>query len=74
MVPLYTPKSESEAMIISSLLKAYDVRFLIQGGEFSSLYPAAVTTSLNEQVLLVDEADIALARELLGSFLDDEAG
>ena len=73
MIPIYTPRSESESVVIASLLKAYDIRFLIQGGEFSTLYPASVTTSLNEQVVLVDEADAEIARELLGSFLEGDA-
>ncbi|MCC2596798.1 hypothetical protein LKR43_10645 [Pusillimonas sp. MFBS29] len=69
MIPIYSPKSESEAAVIVSLMQAYEIPFLMQGGAFSSMYPGPVSNSLNEQILLVDEAYADMARQLLEPFL-----
>ncbi len=71
MVPVYRPKSEAEAAIIVSMLEAYGVDFVMQGGAFSSMYPGPLPTSLNAQVVLVKAKHEALARELLQDFLDE---
>jgi len=68
MIPIYSPKSESEAAVIVSLMQAYEIPFLMQGGAFSSMYPGPVSNSLNEQILLVDEAHADTARQLLEPF------
>lgn len=72
MVPIYSPKSESEAAVISSLLQAYDIAFFMRGGAFSSMYPGSVTNSLNEQTLMVRPDQVPLAKELLQAFLADQ--
>ena len=69
MVPIYTPKSESEALVITSLMQAYGVVFFMRGGAFRSMYPGPVSNSLNEQTLMVDDDQAELARELIQSFL-----
>lgn len=69
MVPIYRPKSNSEALVISSLMQAHGIRHLMQGGAFSSLYPGALSTSLNAQTLVVDAAQAELARALLADFM-----
>ncbi|MEO6986047.1 MAG: hypothetical protein ABI155_11955 [Paralcaligenes sp.] len=69
MVPIYTPKSESEALVITSLMRAYGVVFFMRGGAFSSMYPGPISNSLNEQTLMVDDDQAELARELIQSFL-----
>ncbi len=69
MVPIYTPKSESEALVITSLMRAYGVAFFMRGGAFSSMYPGPISNSLNEQTLMVDDDQAELARELIQSFL-----
>ncbi|MDS1141361.1 hypothetical protein RE432_13050 [Pusillimonas sp. SM2304] len=70
MIPIYSPKSESEAAVIVSLMQAYDVPFLMQGGAFSSMYPGPVSNSLNAQTLLVDKDYAEMARQLLQPFMD----
>ena len=71
MVPLYSPKSEAEAAVISTLLRAYNVSFFMRGGAFSTMYPGSVTSSLNEQMVMVRADYVPLATELLQSFMSD---
>lgn len=71
MVPIYTPKSESEASVISALLQAYGVVFHMQGAGFSTMYPGPVSNSLNAQVLMVRKDQVDLARQLLQDFIDE---
>ena len=71
MIPIYSPKSESEAAVIVSLMQAYEVPFLMQGGAFSTMYPGPVANSLNEQMLLVEEGHAEMARQLLQPFMDE---
>lgn len=73
MIPVYTPKSESEASVIEALLNAYGVVFHMQGGAFSSMYPGPVSNSLNAQILLVRDDHVDLARQLLQDFIDEPA-
>lgn len=68
MTPLYSPKSESEASVLTAMMQAYDIDFLMQGAAFSTMYPGPVTSSLNAQVLMVRSDQFELARELLASF------
>lgn len=72
MIPIYSPKSESEAAVIASLLQAYGVAFLMRGGAFSSMYPGPVTNSLNAQTLMVAEEDVAVATQLIQPFIDGQ--
>lgn len=69
VIALYAPKSESEAAVIISLMEAYGVRYVMQGGAFSKMYPGPVSNSLNAQMLMVDEDQAELARELLKEFV-----
>ncbi|MGB6105596.1 MAG: DUF2007 domain-containing protein [Pusillimonas sp.] len=70
MIPIYSPKSESEAAVIVSLMEAYDIPCLMRGGAFSSMYPGPMSNSLNAQTLLVAEEHAETARQLLQPFLD----
>lgn len=70
MIPIYSPKSESEAATIVSLMDAYSIPFLMRGGAFSTMYPGPVPNSLNAQTLLVDAEHADLARQLLQPFID----
>jgi hypothetical protein len=70
MIPIYSPKSESEAAVIASMLEAYGVDFLMQGAAFSTMYPGPISNSLNAQTLLVREEDVALATQLIQPFID----
>lgn len=71
MIPIYTMKSEPEAAVISSLMTAYNINFIISGRGFSSMYPGAVSTSLNEQILMVQADQVELAQTLLEPFLNN---
>ncbi|MFA5490615.1 MAG: DUF2007 domain-containing protein [Candidimonas sp.] len=71
MLAIYTPKSESEAAVIASLLRAYDIDFVFRGGAFSTMYPGPVVNSLNEQALMVRADQAELARQLLREFIDE---
>ncbi|NGM88267.1 hypothetical protein G5B35_13215 [Parapusillimonas sp. SGNA-6] len=70
MIPIYSPKSESEAAVIASMLEAYGVDFLMQGAAFSTMYPGPISNSLNAQTLLVREEDVALATQLIQPFIE----
>ena len=72
MIPIYSPKSESEAAVIASLMQAYGVTFLMRGGAFSSMYPGPVTNSLNAQTLMVAEEDVVMATQLIQPFIDGQ--
>ncbi len=69
MLPLYTPITESEAAVISSLLEAYDIPFFIRGAGFSKLYPGLQISHYNTQTFMVAEAHYELARSLIADFL-----
>lgn len=70
MIPVYRPRSDSEATVIASLLQAYNVPFHMQGAAFSTMYPGPLTHSLNAQVLLVPSDRAEFARQLIADFLD----
>jgi len=71
MIPIYTPKSDAEASVISSLLDAYGVEFHMQGAAFSTMYPGPISNSLNAQRLLVREDQADFARQLIRDFMDE---
>lgn len=74
LTTVYRPKSNSEALVVEALMQAHGIAYVMQGGAFSSMYPGALRTSLNAQILLVEEGQADLARALLTNFLDpDEA-
>lgn len=70
MIPIYSPKSESEATVIASMMQAYGISFLMQGGAFSAMYPGPVANSLNAQTLMVDERSVLLATQLIQPFIE----
>ena len=70
MIPVYTMKSEPDAAVIAALMTAYDIHFIISGRGFSSMYPGAVSNSLNEQILMVRADQVELAKTLLEPFLN----
>ncbi len=71
MIPIYWPKSESEAAVIVSLMQAYGISFLMRGAGFSSMYPGPLSNSLNAQTLMVDAEHVQLATQLVQPFIDD---
>lgn len=73
LVAVYTPRSQAEARAIEALMRAYDIHHVMQGSQFSTMYPGSVTDSLNAQKLMVDAEQEQLARQLLAPFLDGDA-
>jgi len=73
MVPVYSPLTESEASVISSLLEAYEIPFFIRGGAFSKLYPGMQIKDYNTQTFMVPAGSCELARELLAEFINPSA-
>ncbi|HEY9573794.1 MAG TPA: hypothetical protein VIR76_11820 [Pusillimonas sp.] len=71
MIPIYRPKSESEAAVIGSLMQAYGISFLMSGGAFSAMYPGPIANSLNAQTLMVRKDQAELAMQLIQPFTDD---
>ncbi|TAM90129.1 MAG: hypothetical protein EPN41_02175 [Candidimonas sp.] len=71
MVPVYRPKSDSEALVVAALMQAHGITHFMRGGAFSSMYPGTLSTSLNAQMLMVESSQVDSARELLANFLDD---
>ena len=71
MTPIYTPQSPSEATVIAALMDAHNIRYVMQGQAFGSMYPGPLCVSLNESILLVAHEDAELARELLEPFIRD---
>lgn len=72
MLPIYAPRDTAEVAVITSLLQAYGVRFVIQGQAFGSLVPGPLSNSLNAQMVLVDETQTALAQALLADFMSND--
>ena len=73
MVPVYSPLTESEASVISSLLEAYEIPFFIRGGVFSKLYPGMQIKDYNTQTFMVPAESYEIARELLAEFIKPSA-
>jgi len=73
MVPVYCPRTESEAAVVTALMQAYGIVHFMRGGAFSSMYPGPVSNSLNEQMLMVESGQAAMALDLLSAFTDPKA-
>jgi hypothetical protein len=72
MVPVYSPRTESEAAVVTALMQAYGVVFFMRGGAFSTMYPGPALSSLNEQMLMVEAGQADMARDLLANFVRQE--
>lgn len=69
MTPVYSPQTESEAVVISSMLDAHGIHFYLRGGAFSKLYPGMHINHYNTQMFMVLPQDYAFVRELLAEFI-----
>ncbi|MGX8883170.1 hypothetical protein ACWWD9_08145 [Methylovorus sp. SPW-M1] len=69
MTPVYSPQTESEAVVISSMLDAHGIHFYLRGGAFSKLYAGMHINHYNTQMFMVLPQDYAFARELLAEFI-----
>ncbi|MEZ0288305.1 MAG: hypothetical protein ACAH05_04995 [Methylophilus sp.] len=70
MIPIYTPQTESEVAVISSMLDAYEIPYFIRGGAFSKLYPGMQIKDYNTQTFMVPVEFQDFARELLNDFIN----
>jgi hypothetical protein len=73
MVALYSPISEPETAVISSLLEAYEIRFFIRGGAFGKLYPGVNISPFNTQTFMVPASKLELAQVLIAEFTSDDS-
>lgn len=69
MVPVYSPITESEAAVISTMLEAHEIPFFIRGGGFSKLYPGMQIKDYNIQTFMVPPESYEFVRELLAEFI-----
>ena len=69
MVPVYSPITESEAVVISAMLEAHEIPFFIRGGGFSKLYPGMQIKDYNTQTFMVPVELYKDTRELLSEFI-----
>lgn len=77
MRPVYSPITESEAAVISTMLEAHEIPFFIRGGGFSKLYPGMQIKDYNTQTFMVPGEHYDFTRELLAEFIHpsvDEVG
>ncbi|MGP1716812.1 MAG: hypothetical protein ACTS9Y_06490 [Methylophilus sp.] len=72
MIPIYTPQTESEVAVISSMLDAYEIPYFIRGGAFSKLYPGLQIKDYNTQTVMVPAEFQEVARELLIDFIQPQ--
>lgn len=72
MIPIYTPQTESEVAVISSMLAAYEIPYFIRGGAFSKLYPGMQIKDYNTQTVMVPVEFQESARALLNDFINPE--
>lgn len=72
MIPIYTPQTESEVAVISSLFEAYEIPFFIRGAAFSKLYPGMQIKDYNTQTFMVPAELHVEARELLAEFINPQ--
>ncbi len=68
-VEVFSPQSESEVIVVRSLLEAHDIPVYVRGRHFGSLLPGLQIGTANMQSIMVPEECVADALELLASFL-----
>lgn len=71
-VQVFSPQSESEVIVIRSLLEAHDIPVFVHGRHFGSLLPGIQIGTANMQSIMVPEERVADALELLASFQRDD--
>ena len=71
-VQVFSPRSESEVIVVRSLLEAYDIPVFVHGRHFGSLLPGLQVGSANMQSIMVPEEHAKDALELLASFRRDD--
>lgn len=71
-VQVFSPQSESEVIVVKSLLEAHDIPVFVRGRHFGSLLPGIQIGTANMQSIMVPEERAKDALELLASFRDDD--
>lgn len=71
-VQVFSPKSESEVLVVKSLLEAHDIPVFVHGRHFGSLLPGLQIGTATMQNIMVPEEHVADAMELLASFQGDD--
>lgn len=69
MVPLYSPRSESELMVLIALFNVAGIPNVVRGRGFASLYPGMQIEHYNTQTIMVPPSAFDEALELLTDFL-----
>lgn len=77
-VEVFSPHSESELAVVTSMLEAHDIPVFVQGRHLGSLMPGLQIAGYSLQRVMVPEERVADATELLAAFRspspgDDEA-
>jgi hypothetical protein len=68
LVSVLAPQSESEIVVVTSLLEAHDIPVFIHGRHLGSLLPGLQIGNYNTQRIMVPEERVADAQELLAEF------
>ena len=68
LVKVFSPQTESEIAVITSLLEAHEIPVFIHGRHLGSLLPGLQIGSYNTQSIMVPEERAADALELLREF------
>ena len=68
LVRVYSPYTESEVAVISSLFEAHNIPYFIHGRNIGSIYPGLQINAYNTQSFMVPEECSQDAIELLRQF------
>jgi hypothetical protein len=71
LVVVATLDSESQAVVVASLLRAHDIPHFIQGYGFGGLFPGPQIGSYNTRQLLVPQSCVDRARDLLADLVEE---
>ena len=70
MQTVYIPIDEADLMVIKSVLEAGGIPFHVENDHFGSLYPG-IMVGANDRKVMVDEENVAEARELINDYIKD---
>lgn len=73
LVRVFSPQSESELAVVTSLLEAHEIPVFVHGRHLGSLLPGMQINAYNTQSVMVPEEAAADAVELLAEFRKDNA-
>lgn len=67
-VKVFSPTSEPELVTVVAMLEAHDIQCFVHSAGFGSLYPGPSIHGYNTRAIMVDERNVAAARELIRDF------